>query len=116
MNFLFVARSMAVMNSTKVGGGVRSTLMIEALSKLGHVDIISFVKEPVESNLPNCDVVFNCSRIGSFSICICFLRPGVRKGITLLIRSRKTLSPVIITQNIMIMLYAISCGTQFRVV
>ena len=47
------------MNSTKVGGGVRSTLMIEALSKLGHVDIISFVKEPVESNLPNCDVVFS---------------------------------------------------------
>jgi len=46
------------MNNTKVGGGVRSTLMIEALSKLGHVDVISFVKEPVESSIPNCNVVF----------------------------------------------------------
>ena len=59
MNFLFVARSMTVMNCTKVGGGIRSTMMIEALSKLGHVDVISFVKEPVESNLPNCNVVFS---------------------------------------------------------
>lgn len=59
MNFLFVTRSMAVMNNTQVGGGVRSSLMIEALSQLGHVDVISFAKEPVESNIPNCDVVFS---------------------------------------------------------
>lgn len=58
MDFLFVTRKLAVMNNTKVGGGVRSTLMIEALSKIGHVDVISFVKEPVESSIPNCDVVF----------------------------------------------------------
>ena len=50
MNFLFVTRRMAVMNSIRVGGGVRSTLLIEALSKLGHVDVISFVKEPIESS------------------------------------------------------------------
>lgn len=50
---------MAVMNNTQVGGGVRSTLMIEALSKLGHVDVISFVKEPVASSIPNCDVIFS---------------------------------------------------------
>ena len=59
MNFLFVTRTMAVLNNTQVGGGVRSTLLIEALSKLGHVDVISFAKEPVESNIPNCDVVFS---------------------------------------------------------
>lgn len=47
------------MNNTQVGGGVRSTLLIEALSKLGHVDVISFVKEPVVSAIPNCDVVFS---------------------------------------------------------
>ena len=50
---------MAVMNNTQVGGGVRSTLLIEALSKLGHVDVISFVKEPIESSIPNCDVIFS---------------------------------------------------------
>ena len=59
MEFLFVTRKFAVMNNTQVGGGVRSTLLIEALSKLGHVDVISFVKEPVESSIPNCDVIFS---------------------------------------------------------
>lgn len=59
MDFLFVTRRMAVMNNTQVGGGVRSTLLIEALSKLGHVDVISFVKEPVVSAIPNCDVIFS---------------------------------------------------------
>lgn len=58
MDFLFITRRMAVMNNTQVGGGVRSTLLIEALSKLGHVDVISFLKEPVESTIPNCDIVF----------------------------------------------------------
>lgn len=62
MNFLFVSRCMAVMNKTQVGGGVRSTLLIEALSRLGHVDVISFAKDPVESNIPNCDVI-HCSEI-----------------------------------------------------
>ena len=47
------------MNNTQVGGGVRSTLLIEALSKLGHVDVVSFVKEPLESSIPNCDVIFS---------------------------------------------------------
>lgn len=59
MEFLFVTRKFAVMNNTQVGGGVRSTLLIEALSKLGHVDVISFIKEPVESSIPNCDVIFS---------------------------------------------------------
>lgn len=59
MNFLFVTRRMAVMNSIRVGGGVRSTLLIEALSRLGQVDVISFAKEPVESTIPNCDVIFS---------------------------------------------------------
>lgn len=47
------------MNNTQVGGGVRSTLLIEALSTFGHVDVISFVKEPVESSIPNCEVIFS---------------------------------------------------------
>lgn len=58
MNFLFVTRGIEVMNYIRGGGCVRSTLLIEALSKLGHVDVISFVKEPVESTVPNCDVIF----------------------------------------------------------
>ena len=59
MNFLFVTRKLAVMNNTQVGGGVRSTLLIKALSRIGHVDVISFAKEPVESSIPNCDVIFS---------------------------------------------------------
>lgn len=59
MDFLFVSRRMAVMNKTQVGGGVRSTLLIEALSRLGHVDVISFAKEPIESTILNCDVIFS---------------------------------------------------------
>lgn len=59
MEFLFVSRVMAVMNKTQVGGGVRSTLLIEALSRLGHVDVISFAKESIESTIPNCDVIFS---------------------------------------------------------
>lgn len=59
MDFLFVSRRMAVMNKIQVGGGVRSTLLIEALSRLGHVDVISFAKEPIESSIPNCDVIFS---------------------------------------------------------
>ena len=58
MDFLFVTRYLEVMNNIRSGGGVRSTLLIEALSKMGHVDVISFGKEPVESTIPNCDVVF----------------------------------------------------------
>ena len=59
MDFLFVTRRMAVMNNIPDGGCVRSTLLIEALSKLGHVDVISFVKEPVVSTIPNCDVIYS---------------------------------------------------------
>ena len=47
------------MNDIRVGAGVRSTLLIEALTRLGHVDVISLAKEPVESTFPNCDVVFS---------------------------------------------------------
>ena len=58
MDFLFVTGHTPVMNRTQTGGGVRSTLLIEALSRLGHVDVISFVKEPVDSSMPNCDVIY----------------------------------------------------------
>lgn len=47
------------MNNVRVGGGIRSTLLIEALSKLGHVDVISFAKDPVESTIPNCNMIFS---------------------------------------------------------
>lgn len=59
MDFLFVSRRRAIMNNVRVGGGVRSTLLIEALSRLGHVDVISFDKDPVESTFPACNVIFS---------------------------------------------------------
>lgn len=59
MNFLFVTRRKAVMNNIRTGGDIRSSLLVEALSKLGHVDVISFAKEPVISTIPNCDVLFS---------------------------------------------------------
>ena len=39
------------------GASNRSTLFVEALSKVGHVDVVSFLPEPLQSNIEGCDVV-----------------------------------------------------------
>lgn len=64
MNFLFVSGRVAILNNVYGGAGVRSSAMIEALSKIGHVDVISFMKEQINSDIPNCDIIFS-KEIGS---------------------------------------------------
>jgi hypothetical protein len=51
MNFLFVSGRVATLNHIDGGAGVRSTAMIKALAQKGNVDVISFVKEPIESHI-----------------------------------------------------------------
>lgn len=41
------------------GGALRSNLFIKALSEIGNVDVISFSKNDLVSNIPNCNVVFS---------------------------------------------------------
>ena len=58
MNILFICTE-GCFDSVKTGGAVRDHMFVKALSQIGHVDVISFYKEPIVSNLPNCDVVFS---------------------------------------------------------
>lgn len=82
MNFLFVTRRKAVMNNVRTGGDIRSTLLVEALSKLGHVDVISFAKDPVKSTIPNCDVLFS----GESPKCIFSRKDSLRLHLNLLFK------------------------------
>lgn len=41
------------------GCDMRNNLFAEALSKIGHVDIISFRQDELVSNIANCDVIFS---------------------------------------------------------
>ena len=58
MNILFISEE-SCFDSVKTGSAVRDHMFVKALSQIGHVDVISFYKEPLVSNLPNCDVVFS---------------------------------------------------------
>ena len=59
MNFLFVSGRVPILNHIVGGAGVRSSALIKALAQIGNVDVISFVKEPIESHIPNCNVVYS---------------------------------------------------------
>jgi glycosyltransferase involved in cell wall biosynthesis len=43
------------------GAANRSTVFIKALSKIGDVDVISFYKEPIKSNISNCKALYTKS-------------------------------------------------------
>ena len=43
------------------GAANRSTMFVKSLSKIGHVDVLNFYKDPLKSNVPNCYVVYNCT-------------------------------------------------------
>lgn len=58
MNILFISEE-SCFDSVKTGSAVRDHMFVKALSQIGHVDVISFYKEPLVSNFPNCDVVFS---------------------------------------------------------
>lgn len=59
MNILFVSCKYNLFDKIDCGAATRSTLFVKALTTLGHVDVISFGKEQIKSNIPNCDVVYS---------------------------------------------------------
>lgn len=59
MNILFVASSYDIFINIDCGAAVRSNNLVKAFLQLGHVDVISFNKEKVKSNLPDCNVVYS---------------------------------------------------------
>ena len=59
MNILFINTTFRIFDGIDSGAANRSTMFVRALARLGHVDVISFYKEPLTSNVENCDVVFS---------------------------------------------------------
>ena len=59
MNILFITCHFTMFDKIDCGAANRSTMFVKALSLLGHVDVISFCQESIESNIPNCDVIVN---------------------------------------------------------
>ncbi len=58
MNILFVVNRCKtyIVNS---GGALRNNLFLRALTELGHVDVISFWEDNLESNITNSDVLYS---------------------------------------------------------
>lgn len=56
MNILYINPILSLFERTNTGSGVRSTLFIKALSRLAHVDVISFGYND-DPGIPNCDVI-----------------------------------------------------------
>lgn len=59
MNILFINCGLRLFDRLDCGGAYRSTMFIKALAQLGHVDVVSFFKESLTSNVENCDVIFS---------------------------------------------------------
>ncbi len=59
MNILFVSCTYRMFDGIDCGAANRSTLFVEALSKVGHVDVVNFSKDSLSSNVSCCDVVCN---------------------------------------------------------
>lgn len=57
MNILFVSDIFRLFDDVDCGAGNRSTMFINALSQLGHVDIISFEGTPIRGYDNNCSVL-----------------------------------------------------------
>lgn len=82
MNILFISCNYRMFEGVDCGASNRSTMFVKALSELGHVDVVSFYKEPIRSNVDNCDVVYCHSgekkskpqNVGPVHTCIKFLR------------------------------------------
>lgn len=82
MNILFISCNYRMFEGIDCGASNRSTMFVKALSELGHVDVVSFYKEPIRSNVDNCDVIY-CQtgkkktkphNVGPIHTCIKFLR------------------------------------------
>ena len=58
MKILFVASTNNIFEVDS-GGAMRNKLFVEALSKIGHVDVISFRQGSLVSSIENCDVIYS---------------------------------------------------------
>lgn len=58
MKILFVASKCKIFE-IDAGGAMRNKLFVEALSKIGHVDVISFRQDSLVSSIENCDVIYS---------------------------------------------------------
>ena len=57
MNILFVSSGFQLFDKLDCGASIRSTMFLEAMCHIGSVDVISFYKNEVKSNIDNCQVV-----------------------------------------------------------
>ena len=107
MNILFINCSFRLFDGIDCGAANRSTMFVKSLSKIGHVDVLNFYKEPLKSNVPNCYVVYNCTtqptihrRIEYWSVhlrllfsmesqCILFAREIMRRGCRQTIKAKE---------------------------
>ena len=58
MKILFIATKCNIFKINS-GGANRNNMYVKALSKMGHVDVISFYEEGLKSNIKNCDIVYS---------------------------------------------------------
>ena len=58
MNILFVSNKIGIFKVDS-GGANRNNMMVKVLARLGHVDVVSFWQEEVNSDVANCDVVYS---------------------------------------------------------
>lgn len=58
MDVLFINNIFPLFAKADSGASVRSMRIINALTKMGHVDVISFLNDE-ESNVDNCDVIYS---------------------------------------------------------
>ena len=59
MRILFVNNRFGMLNIVDSGAANRTTLFVEALAQIGHVDVVSFYKESIKSNINNCEVLYS---------------------------------------------------------
>lgn len=55
---LFVSDGYNIFDNIDCGASNRSTMFVKALSQIGAVDVVSFCKETIKSNIDNCEVIY----------------------------------------------------------
>lgn len=59
MNILFVNCKFGMLDIIDCGAANRTTMFVQALAQIGHVDVVSFYHDKITSNIPHCNVVYS---------------------------------------------------------
>ena len=59
MNILFINCKFGMLNIIDCGAANRTTMFVQALTQIGHVDVISFYHDKITSNIPHCDIIYS---------------------------------------------------------